>query len=74
VEWNYQIPSPQVLIGGKNLTGSMISNLVILAIVLPAASKISFMGQSASIAGRCGKLFRHCSTAEAEVEVEVEEK
>jgi hypothetical protein len=33
----------------------MIRDLVILAIVLPAASKISFMGQSAAIAGRCGK-------------------
>jgi hypothetical protein len=59
VEWNYQIPSPQVLIGGKNLTGSTIRDLVILAIVLPAASKISFMGQGAAIAGRCGNLFGH---------------
>jgi hypothetical protein len=56
VEWNYQIPSPQVSIVGKNLTGSMIRDLVILAIVA-AASKISFMGQSAAIAGRCGNLF-----------------
>ncbi len=71
MEWNYQIPSPQVLIGDKNLTGSMIRDLVILAIVLPAASKISFMGQSAAISGRCGNnLFGHCSTAEVEVEVE----
>jgi hypothetical protein len=69
VEWNYQIPSPQVSIVGKNLTASMIRDLVILAIV-PAASKISFMGQSAAIAGRCGNLFWNCSTAEAEVEVE----
>ncbi len=43
---------------------------MILAIVLPAASKISFMGQSAAIAGRCGNLFGDCSTSEAEVEVE----
>ncbi len=70
MEWNYQIPSPQVLIGGKNLTGSMIRDLVILVIVLPAASKISFMGQGAAIAGRCGNLSGQCSTAEAEVEVE----
>jgi hypothetical protein len=72
VEWNYQIPS-QVLVGGKNLTGSRIRDLVILVIVLPAASKISFMGQGALLLGRCGNLFGHCSTAVG-VEVEVEEK